>query len=283
MAKKTVKQIKTVIKKSAKQAGFTKLEYNKDGTPKNWHKNLKKVPMNRKVKLGDLSEIPEMTPEEKQKFLKDIKNATTGKDWRKEFENAIDQETMHIDVSGLGAGRVTDFETEIDGSVNSKELSVSETMRIAEQMNNEVQKVNRTHTVPGQVIEGETVQEPKFTIPLPTTKLEENDLPEYVLAGFMQPGNDFRLESTVTVARDVRIAYVRGDEYFEAIIAIGNQRTINRSMDINTKVIKDGATYSLSGSFADHPMTGNETTLDPEKQPRAVKLYNYFCEKLGLN
>ena len=98
---------------------------------------------------------------------------------------------------------------------------------------------------------------------------------------FMQPGADFKLESTVTVGKDVRIVYQREPEYFEAIITIGAQRTLNRRIEINSLVIKGGATYAVNGTFCDHPeFFAGVIALN---QPRVLKLYNFLCEKLGLN
>ena len=70
-------------------------------------------------------------------------------------------------------------------------------------------------------------------------------------------------------------------EYFEAIITIGAQRTLNRCIEINSLVIKGGATYAVNGTFCDHPefFTGAIAL----NQPRVLKLYNFLCEKLGLN
>jgi hypothetical protein len=78
----------------------------------------------------------------------------------------------------------------------------------------------------------------------------------------------------------VRIVYQRDPEYFEAIITIGAQRTLNRRIEINSLVIKDGATYAVDGKFRDHPVFDDEIVLD---KPRVLKLYNFLCERLGLN
>ena len=78
----------------------------------------------------------------------------------------------------------------------------------------------------------------------------------------------------------MRIVYQRDPEYFEAIITIGAQRALNRRIEINSLVIKDGASYAIDGKFFDHPVFDDEIVLN---QPRVLKLYNFLCEKLGLN
>lgn len=247
-------------------------EYNKDGTPKNWPKVLKKVPMNRNVRIKDLPTQPVFKDEdEKQRFLDQLKAATTGKDWSKEFKDAVKDEAVQIEFSGFGNGQVTEV---TDVGDFSKALTHGESQRIAAATNGRVQKDNRRYTIDGQVMES------NFILPLPSTKLDENDIPEYVLMAFMQPGADFKLESTVTVGKDVRIVYQRDPEYFEAIITIGAQRTLNRCIEINSLVIKDGASYAVCGTFCDHPAFEDEIVLN---QPRVAKLYDFLCDKLGLN
>lgn len=268
MAKKTDKEIKAVLKKNSKKK--TVSDYDKDGCPKKWPKVLKRVPMNRNVSIKDLPEQPVFKDEaEKQRFLDQLKAATTGKDWSKEFRDAVKDETMHIEFSGYGNGQVS----ELVGGL-SETLTHGESQRVAAATNERVQKDNRENPIEGQVMES------NFILPLPATKLEENDIPEYVLMAFMQPGADFKLESTVTVGKDVRIVYHRDPEYFEAIITIGAQRTLNRRIEINSLVIKDGASYAVDGKFCDHPVFDDEIELN---QPRVAKLYNFLCEKLGLN
>ena len=279
MSKKTVKQVKATIKKSAKKAGFAKIEFNKDGTPKKWPKALSKVPMNRNVRLSDLPEWFTFKNEaEKQKFLEQINSAMAAKDWNKEFKDSVDQGVMQLEFSGSGEGRIHDV-------LNGEICGAGETQRVAAKMNDTVQKINHEETVPGQVTsEIPAVPESRFVLPIPTAKIEEFDIPEYVLMGFTQPGNDFVLESNITVSDNVRIVYRRGAEYFEAVITIGTARKYGkRCMEIDTRVFKDGATYTVTGIFCDHPTCSTETALDPERQPRAVKLYNFLCEKLGLN
>ena len=268
MAKKTDKEIKAILKKAPKKKAPS--EYDKDGTPKNWPKVLKKVPMNRNVRVKDLAKQPVFKDEgEKQRFLDQLKAATTGKDWRKEFKDAVRDDAVQIEFSGFGNGQVS----ELVGGV-SKTLTHGESQRVAEATNERVQQDNREHPIEGQVMES------NFILPLPATKLEENDIPEYVLMAFMQPGADFKLESTVTVGKDVRIVYQRDPEYFEAIITIGAQRALNRRIEINSLVIKDGASYAVDGKFCDHPVFDDEIVLD---KPRVLKLYNFLCERLGLN
>ena len=270
MAKKIDKEIKAVLKKNSKKK--TPSGYNKDGSPKNWPKVLKKVPLNRNVRIKDLPQQPVFKDEvEKQRFLDQLKAATTGKDWGKEFDNAVRDEAVQIEFSGFGNGKVTEV---VDGGVVNKTLTHEESQRNAAATNERVQKDNREYLIDGQVMES------NFILPLPATKLEENDIPEYILMAFMQPGADFKLESTVTVGKDVRIVYQRDPEYFEAIITIGAQRALNRRIEINSLVIKDGASYAVGGKFCDHPAFDGEILLN---QPRVVKLYNFLCEKLGLN
>lgn len=266
---------KKVLKELAEKAlndnkKKTPSEYNKDGTPKNWPKVLKKVPMSRNVRIKDLPTQPVFKDEdEKQRFLDQLKAATTGKDWSKEFKDAVKDEAVQIEFSGFGNGQVDEL---VDGV--SETLTHGESQRIAAATNERVQKDNRENPIDGQVMES------NFILPLPATKLEENDIPEYVLMAFMQPGADFKLESTVTVGKDVRIVYQRDPEYFEAIITIGAQRTLNRRIEINSLVIKDGATYAVCGKFCDHPAFEDEIVLN---QPRVAKLYDFLCGKLGLN
>ena len=271
MAIRSKKVLKALAEKALANDNKKKTpsEYNKDGTPKNWPKVLKRVPMNRNVRIKDLPTQPVFKDEdEKQRFLDQLKTATTGKDWSKEFNDAVKDETVQIEFSGFGNGQVSDV-------TFSKTLTHGESQRIAAATNERVQKDNRENPIEGQVMES------NFILPLPATKLEENDIPEYVLNAFMQPGADFKLESTVTVGKDVRIVYQRDPEYFEAIITIGAQRTLNRCIEINSLVIKGGATYAVNGTFCDHPeFFAGAIALN---QPRVLKLYNFLCEKLGLN
>lgn len=272
MAIRSKKVLKALAEKALANDNKKKTpsEYNKDGTPKNWPKVLKKVPMNRNVRIKDLPTQPVFKDEdEKQRFLDQLKAATTGKDWSKEFKDAVKDEAVQIEFSGFGNGQVT----ELVGGL-SKALTHGESQRVAAATNERVQKDNRENPIEGQVMES------NFILPLPATKLEENDIPEYVLMAFMQPGADFKLESTVTVGKDVRIVYQRDPEYFEAIITIGAQRTLNRRIEINSLVIKDGATYAVNGKFCDHPAFEDEIVLN---QPRVAKLYDFLCDKLGLN
>ena len=271
MAIRSKKVLKAMAEKALANDNKKKTpsEYNKDGSPKNWPKVLKKVPMNRNVRIKDLPALPVFKDEdEKQRFLDQLKAATTGKDWSKEFNDAVKDETVQIEFSGFGNGQVSDV-------TFSKTLTHGESQRVAAATNERVQKDNRENPIEGQVMES------NFILPLPATKLEENDIPEYVLMAFMQPGADFKLESTVTVGKDVRIVYQRDPEYFEAIITIGAQRTLNRCIEINSLVIKGGATYAVNGTFCDHPeFFAGAIALN---QPRVLKLYNFLCEKLGLN
>lgn len=261
------KKIDTVKKASKKK---TPSGYDKDGSPKNWPKVLKRVPMNRNVRLKDLPKQPVFKDDgEKQRFLDQLKAETTGKDWRNEFKDAVKDDAVQIEFSGFGNGQVSEL---VDGVSNT--LTHGESQRVAAATNERVQKDNRENPIEGQVMES------NFILPLPATKLEENDIPEYVLMAFMQPGADFKLESTVTVGKDVRIVYQRDPEYFEAIITIGAQRTLNRRIEINSLVIKDGASYAVGGKFCDHPVFDDENVLE---QPRVLKLYNFLCGKLGLN
>lgn len=272
MAIRSKKVLKALAEKALANDNKKKTpsEYNKDGTPKNWPKVLKKVPMNRNVRIKDLPAQPVFKDEgEKQRFLDQLKAATTGKDWRKEFKDAVKDEAVQIEFSGFGNGQVSD----LVGGVGET-LTHGESQRVAAATNERVQKDNRENPIEGQVMES------NFILPLPAAKLEENDIPEYVLMAFMQPGADFKLESTVTVGKDVRIVYQRDPEYFEAIITIGAQRTLNRRIEINSLVIKDGAIYAVCGKFCDHPAFEDEIVLN---QPRVAKLYDFLCDKLGLN
>lgn len=272
MAIRSKKVLKALAEKALANDNKKKTpsEYNKDGTPKNWPKVLKRVPMNRNVRIKDLPTRPVFKDDgEKQRFLEQLKVATTGKDWCKEFKDAVKDEAVQIEFSGFGNGQVSD----LVGGVGDT-LTYGESQRVAAATNERVQKDNRENPIEGQVMES------NFILPLPSTKLEENDIPEYVLMAFMQPGADFKLESTVTVGKDVRIVYQRDPEYFEAIITIGAQRTLNRRIEINSLVIKDGAIYAVCGKFCDHPAFEDEIVLN---QPRVAKLYDFLCDKLGLN
>ena len=249
MAKKIDKEIKAVLKKNSKKK--TASEYGKDGSPKNWPKVLKKVPMNRNVRIKDLPQQPVFKDEgEKQRFLDQLKAATTGKDWSNEFKNAVKDDAVQIEFSGFGNGQVS----ELVGGL-SKTLTHGESQRVAAATNERVQKDNRENPIEGQVMES------NFILPLPATKLEENDIPEYVLMAFMQPGADFKLESTVTVGKEVRIVYQRDPEYFEAIITIGAQRTLNRRIEINSLVIKDGAQSAPRGQIVQFPVRETRSEL----------------------
>lgn len=249
---------KKVLKELAKTLGngdskkTTPSGYNKDGTPENWPKVLKGVPMNHNVRVKDLSKQPVFKDDgEKQRFLDQLKVATTGKDWAGVCTLGEDGEQIVYKVKADENGHLT-FIRDKDAPESAVECQ-----------------------------EAEKSEDAGFILPVPTTKLDERDIPEYVLMAFMQPGADFKLESTVTVGKDVRIVYQRDPEYFEAIITIGAQRTLNRRIEINSLVIKDGATYAVNGTFCDHPEFFDGAIAF--NQPRVVKLYNFLCEKLGLN
>ena len=92
MATRSKKVLKTLAKTLGNDDSKKKTPsgYNKDGSPKNWPKVLKKVPMNRNVRVKDLPKQPVFKDEgEKQRFLDRLKTETTGKDWRKEFKDAV--------------------------------------------------------------------------------------------------------------------------------------------------------------------------------------------------
>lgn len=181
---------------------------------------------------------------------KALKKETTGKDW------------MGVSTLGEGGDRIV--------------------YKVKPDENGQLAFI-RDKDVPESAVEcreAEKTEDAGFILPVPTAKLDERDLPEYVLMAFMQPGADFKLESTVTVGKDVRIVYQRDPEYFEAIITIGAQRTLNRRIEINSLVVKDGASYAVGGKFCDHPAFDGEILLN---QPRVTKLYNFLCEKLGLD
>lgn len=254
MATRSKKVLKTLAKTLGNDGNKKKppSEYNKDGTPKNWPKVLKKLPMNRNDCVKDLPKQTVFKDEgEKQRFLDQLKAATTGKDWAGVCTLGEDGDQIVYKVKADENGHLTFIRDKDapDAAVECREADKSE--------------------------------DAGFILPVPTAKLDERDLPEYVLNAFMQPGADFKLESTVTVGKEVRIVYQRDPEYFEAVITIGTQRALNRRIEINSLVIKDGATYAVNGTFCDHPEFFDDA-ID-FNQPRVAKLYNFLCEKLGLN
>lgn len=245
MAKKTDN-----VKKNSKKKTPSEY-YDKDGFPKKWPNVFKGVPMNRNDCVKDLPKQPVFKDEgEKQRFLDQLKAATTGKDW--------------TGVCTLGE----------NGDRIVYKVKYDENGQLA---------FIRDNDAPESAVkyqEVEKTEDAGFILPVPTAKLDERDIPEYVLNAFMQPGAGFKLESTVTVGKEVHIVYQRDPEYFEAIITIGAQRTLNRRIEINSLVIKDGATYAVDGKFCDHPVFDDEIVLN---QPRVLKLYDFLCDKLGLN
>lgn len=270
MAKKEKKQPKVVVvKKDDRKKGFKSGQTVEE--PKNWHKVLKRVPMNRDVRIKDLPPQPVFTSEhEKQQFLDKLREATANSDWSKEFRQAVKDDVVQIEFSGLGNGRVT---TVTDGM--GELLTPGESQRLAAAANDDVAKVNKEFTIPGQVTD-----DPKFVLPTPAKEssaiVDENDIPEYVLAAFLHPVQGFTLESTIEIGCAVRIVYRRDPEFFEASIRIGQFRKMGEQMEINSLVTKDGAKYAVNGIFTLDTMNGG-------KQPRALKLYKYLKEKLGLN
>ena len=241
--------------------------------PKNWPKVLKRVPMNRDVRIKELPPRPVFTSEiEKQHFLDKLREVTANPDWRKETRDAIDSGTLHIEFSGNGNGeQVYDYH-----DPQARRLNVEEVNRCAEATNRKVMNVNKEFTIPGQVTD-----DPKFILPVPTkeasgVKVDENDIPEYVLSAFIHPMQGFMLESTIDVGCTVRVVYRRDPEFFEAEIRIGEFRRMGEQMEIRSMVTKDWAKYAVTGIFTADSMNGG-------KQPRAAKLYQYLREKLGLN
>ena len=72
MATRSKKVLKTLAKTLGNDDNKKKTPsgYNKDGTPKNWPKELKRVPMKRNVRIKDLPEQPVFKDEvEKQRFI----------------------------------------------------------------------------------------------------------------------------------------------------------------------------------------------------------------------
>jgi hypothetical protein len=131
--------------------------------------------------------------------------------------------------------------------------------------------------------EAEKSEDAGFILPVPTTKLDERDLPEYVLNAFLHPMPGYTLQSTVECGHSVTIAYVKDTNYFQATLAIGAERRLVRRMTVSSVLKKDGAVYSVTGNFLDFPRKSDELSLEPEFQPRAARLYGYLCEKLGLD
>lgn len=272
MAKKEKKQsITSTVKvdaakpKKAFRPGQTTEE------PKKWPKILKTVPMTRNVRIKDFPPQPVFKNEfEKQRFLDMLREATKDIDWSKEFNQSVKDGVVQIDFTGCGEGRVHEIK---DGVTNM--LTPMESQRAGEAINVSVQKVNKEFTIPGQVTE-----DPKFILPVPTkdsgAKVDENDIPEYVLAAFIHPAQCFSLESTVEIGCTVRIVYQRDPEFFEATIRIGDFRKMGEQMEVNSMVTKDGAKYAVNGVFTAESMASG-------KQPRAAKLYAYLRENLGLN
>lgn len=248
--------------------------------PRNWPKVLRRVPRNRNVRISDLPPRPVFKNEiEKKHFLEMLEEATKNKDWTKDIAQSIKDDVLQIDFTGCGEGRVTEIRP--DGS--SDILTPRESQRVAEVTNRDVQNVNKAFTVPGQVD-----TEPKFILPAPakesSTKVDENDIPEYVLSAFLHPSQGFMLESTIDVGNSVRVVYHRDPEYFEAVIRIGELRRMGDGyMEVSSLVTKDGASYSVIGRFSMKPGYEGAVTMTPDKQPRATRLYKYLSEKLGLN
>ena len=141
MATRSKKVLKTLAKTLGNDGSKKKTPsgYNKDGSPKNWPKVLKKVPMNRNVRIKDLPQQPVFKDEgEKQRFLDQLKAATTGKDWRNEFKNVVKDDAVQIEFSGFGNGQVS----ELVGGL-SKTLTHGESQRVAAATNERVQKDNK--------------------------------------------------------------------------------------------------------------------------------------------
>jgi len=272
MATRSKKVLKTLAKTLGNDDSKKKTPsgYNKDGSPKNWQKVLKKVPMNRDVKIKDLPPAPVFRDEEeKQRFIEMLHEASKTVDWTKEFNQSVKDDVVQIDFTGCGEGRVHESEDCV-----SNMLTPRESQRIGKAINLGVQKVNKSFTIPGQVTD-----DPKFILPVPAkdsgTKIDENDIPEYVLAAFIHPAPGFSLESEIEIGCTVRIAYQRDPEFFAATIRIGELRGLGEQMSIYSLVTKDGAKYAVNGVFTAESMASG-------KQPRALKLYNYLREKLGL-
>jgi len=272
MAKKEKKQpVASAVKPKPAKPTKTFRPGQTTDEPKKWPKMLKTVPMNRNVRLKDLPAQPVFKDElQKQRFIDMLREATRNSDWSKEFNQSVKDEVVHIDFTGCGEGRVQEMK---DGE--SDMLTPRESQRVGEAMNLAVQKINKSFTVPGQVTD-----DPKFILSVPAKdsgmKVDENDIPEYVLAAFIHPAQGFSLESTVEIGCTVRIVYQRDPEFFEATIRIGDFRKMGEQMEVNSMVTKDGAKYAVNGVFTAESMASG-------KQPRAAKLYAYLRENLGLN
>jgi len=186
---------------------------------------------------------------DREKLLEALKRETTGKDW--------------AGVSTLGEdGEQIVFKVKSDENGHLEFI--------------------RDKGVP-ECREAEKSEDAGFILPVPTAKLDERDLPEYVLNAFLHPMPGYTLQSTVECGHSVTIAYVKDTDYFQATLAIGVERKLRRRMTVSSVLKKDGAVYSVTGKFLDLPRKSNELSLEPEFQPRAARLYGYLCEKLGLD
>lgn len=229
---------------------------------------LATVATDKDVRLKDVPAMHEFkNPEDKEQFLYQLKEAMKDNDWTKGFIDAINEGVVQVNFAGNGFG-----------DINTRPVPLS----VTNARNADVANVNKTFTIEGQVKD-----EPNFILPLPakevSRRMDEDDLPEYVLSAFLHPAQGFALESTVDVGNSVHVVYHRDPEYFEVVIRIGELRRMGDGyMEVNSLVVKDGAAYSVTGKFSLKSGYEGAVVMTPEKQPRAMRLYKYLSEKLGL-
>lgn len=102
---------------------------------------LKKVPLNRAVKEGDLSAIPDVPPEELEKMARKVKESYAGN--LRELDDSILKSNTLIS----GGNEYGEGEYLRDGST----VPASETRRMAVGTNRKIQEINRANSIPGQV------------------------------------------------------------------------------------------------------------------------------------
>lgn len=105
---------------------------------------LKKVPLDKAVKEGDLSAIPEVPAEELEQMARKVKESYAGN--LQELDDSILNSDTLISA-GKEYGEGESLRDGLDGST----VPASETHRMAVDTNRRIQEINRINSIPGQV------------------------------------------------------------------------------------------------------------------------------------
>ncbi len=106
---------------------------------------LKKVPLNKAVKEGDLSAIPEVPAEELEKMARQVKESYA-RNLQELDDSILNSDTLISAGKEYGEGEIVHRD-----SLDNSTVPASETHRMAAGTNRRIQEINRVNSIPGQV------------------------------------------------------------------------------------------------------------------------------------